>query len=102
MSETQTQRLHAYVEGFVQGVGFRYYVLRSAQANNLAGWVRNRHDGRVEVMAEGELNQLNQLLNDLRKGPLSSDVEKVDYEFLDVQSSEGQDEFRGFKVLSTA
>ena len=102
MSEKQIQRLHAYVEGFVQGVGFRYYVLKSAQANNLAGWVRNRHDGRVEVMAEGDLGQLNQLLADLRKGPISSEVEKVDYDFLDVQSSEGRGEFKGFKVLSTA
>ena len=102
MSEKQIQRLHAYVEGFVQGVGFRYYVLKSVQVTNLAGWVRNRHDGRVEVMAEGDLGQLNQLLADLRKGPISSEVEKVDYDFLDVQSSEGRGEFKGFKVLSTA
>lgn len=97
MSKKQTQRLHAYVEGFVQGVGFRYHVLKAAQAHNLAGWVRNRHDGRVEVVAEGELVDLNHLLDALRKGPISSDVEKVDYSF-----SEAQGEFRRFKVLSTA
>ncbi len=102
MSEKQLHRLHAYIEGFVQGVGFRYFVLRSAQANNLAGWVRNRYDGRVEVMAEGELEHLNQLLSDLRKGPISSEVKQVDYDFLEVQSSEGQGGFKGFKVLSTA
>lgn len=102
MSENHTQRLHAFIEGFVQGVGFRYYVLKSAQANNLVGWVRNRHDGRVEVMAEGELGHLNQLLSDLRKGPISADVAKVDYKFLEVQRSEGRGEFKGFKVLSTA
>lgn len=97
MSEKQTQRLHAFVEGFVQGVGFRFFVLRSAQANNLVGWVRNRHDGRVEVMAEGELEHLNRLLADLRKGPISSEVKNVDYDY-----SEGRGEFKGFKVLSTA
>ena len=97
MNTKQVHRLHATIEGLVQGVGFRYFVLRSAQANNLTGWVRNRHDGRVEVMAQGELAHLNRLLADLRTGPLSSQVEKVDYDF-----SEGsRGDFSGFKVLST-
>lgn len=97
MGENQTHRLHAYVEGRVQGVGFRHHVLKAAQSNNLAGWVRNRHDGRVEVVAEGELGKLNHLLAELRKGPFSADVDEVDYSF-----SEGKDEFNRFKVLSTA
>lgn len=96
MSEREIHQLHAHIEGFVQGVGFRYFVLRSAQAHDLTGWVRNRYDGRVEVMAEGDLGQLNQLLTKLRTGPHSSDVQRVDYAF-----SEGQRVFQGFKVLST-
>lgn len=98
MNTNQAHRLHATIKGRVQGVGFRYFILRSAQANNLTGWVRNRYDGRVEVMAQGQLAHLNQLLADCRTGPLSSHVEKVDYQF--TEGSRG--EFSGFKVLSTA
>lgn len=97
MSNNQTHRLHAYVEGLVQGVSFRYHVLRAAQAHKLTGWVRNRYDGRVEVVAEGELAALNHLLAELRKGPISAQVEKVDYTF-----SEARGDFRRFKVISTA
>jgi acylphosphatase len=96
MSETQFHRLHAYVEGYVQGVGFRYFVLRAAQEHHLTGWVRNLHDGRVEVMAEGELGNLNRLLAALRKGPHSSDVRQVDYSF-----SEARGDYHRFSVLST-
>jgi acylphosphatase len=96
MSEKQFHRLHAYVEGYVQGVGFRYFVLRAAQAHHLTGWVRNLHDGRVEVMAEGELGDLNRLLSTLRKGPHSSDVRQVDYSF-----SEARGDFTRFSLLST-
>jgi acylphosphatase len=96
MSEKPLHRLHAYVEGYVQGVGFRYFVLRAAQAYNLTGWARNLYDGRVEVMAEGELGDLNRLLVALRKGPHSSDVRQVDYSF-----SEARGDFSRFSVLST-
>jgi acylphosphatase len=96
MSEKQFHRLHAYVEGYVQGVGFRYFVLRSAQEYNLTGWVRNLYDGRVEVMAEGELADLNRLLAALRKGPHSSDVRQLDYSF-----SEARGDFNRFSVIST-
>jgi len=97
MTDNLNQCLHAFIEGYVQGVGFRYFVLQSAQKYNLTGWVRNRHDGRVEVMAEGELNSLNHLLADLRKGPISSDVSNVDYSFEDARG-----DFSRFSVLSTA
>lgn len=96
MRAKQFHRLHVYVEGYVQGVGFRYFVLRAAQALNLTGWVRNLYDGRVEVIAEGELENLNRLLATLRKGPPSSDVRQVDYSF-----SEGRGDFNRFSVLST-
>jgi acylphosphatase len=42
------------VSGRVQGVGFRYFVVREAEALSLAGWVRNLPDGRVEVLASGD------------------------------------------------
>jgi acylphosphatase len=97
MSENEKYQLHAYVKGRVQGVGFRYHTLKSAQKYGLKGWVRNLYDGRVEVLAEGEHQDLNLLLADLRKGPVSSDVNDVDYEF-----TEATGKFDRFYVRNTA
>lgn len=93
MAQNEQLRLHAYIKGRVQGVGFRYHTLKSAQKNDLTGWVRNLPDGRVEVVAEGEHQALNNLLIDIRKGPISAEVEDVNYEF-----SEPKGEFHQFRV----
>ena len=96
MSENEKYRLHAYLKGKVQGVGFRYFTRQTAQEHNVTGWVRNLHDGRVEVMAEGEHENLNQLLVRLRKGPISADVNDIDYEFTAAQGG-----FNTFRVRHT-
>lgn len=96
MPENQNFRLHAKITGQVQGVGFRYFVLQCANDLGLTGWVRNLWDGRVEVTAEGPHDNLNQLLIKLRRGPLSADVESIDYEFSDAKG-----EFQRFAVLHT-
>jgi acylphosphatase len=96
MNEDKNHRLHAHVEGRVQGVGFRYFVLRAALSQGLTGWVRNRYDGRVEVVAEGSLTSLNFLLAELRRGPASSEVWNVDYQF-----EEALGNFNRFSLLST-
>jgi acylphosphatase len=75
------QRLHARVEGRVQGVGFRYFVLMKAQALELTGWVGNRVDGQVEVLAEGEHEPLEKLLAALYEGPRGTFVMDVHYEW---------------------
>jgi acylphosphatase len=62
-------RLRIRVSGVVQGVGFRYYVVRCARQLNLSGWVRNRPDGSVEVEAVGDAGPLNGFVEDLRVGP---------------------------------
>ena len=74
-------RLHAVVHGDVQGVGFRYFVQRRAEEMGLAGWVRNRPDGGVEVVAEGSRTALRRLLELLGKGPGLADVDRVDAEW---------------------
>jgi acylphosphatase len=66
MNQT-TSRLHAIVEGRVQGVGFRFFVHEVALRLGLTGWVRNCPDGAVEVVAEGDRNQLTQLIQELNK-----------------------------------
>jgi acylphosphatase len=65
------------VSGRVQGVGFRYYVEDVAGTIGVQGWVRNRRDGRVEVLAFGTHEQLKELRAALEKGPLMSHVSSV-------------------------
>jgi acylphosphatase len=70
--------LHAMIHGRVQGVGYRYFVLRHARALGLTGWVRNLADGAVEVWAEGSATSLDALGSELLTGPVGSRVERVD------------------------
>jgi acylphosphatase len=95
--QPERARLHAFVNGSVQGVGFRMFVLEHAQSMRLTGWVRNTFDGRVEVLAEGPRLKLEQLLEKLRGGPRSAFVTEVHQ---DWQPATG--EFTGFNVRSSS
>ena len=66
------------VTGRVQGVGYRYFVLREAERLGLAGFARNLPDGRVEVVAEGTEEVLGHLEARLRAGPSFASVAAVD------------------------
>lgn len=90
------QRLHARVSGRVQGVGFRFFVLTAANELGLVGWVRNRRDGSVEVVAEGELDELRKLVAVLDRGSRSSSVAEVK---ADLQEASG--EFHSFNARPT-
>ena len=59
------RRLHVFYSGTVQGVGFRYSVLTLAQRFKLNGWVRNCPDERVEVMVEGDVQELERYLQSI-------------------------------------
>ncbi len=74
MPEEDFQQLHVCLEGRVQGVGFRYFVYDQALALGITGWVRNRRDGSVEVLAEGKRSTLDYFMSGLRQGPRSSMV----------------------------
>lgn len=76
--ERKEERLEAIVHGRVQGVSFRYHTRRQAQALGLTGYVRNRWDGTVEVVAEGPPEALGQLLEFLRQGPPAAFVTEVE------------------------
>ena len=76
MEETATLRW--VVSGRVQGVGFRWFVVRRAQALDLAGWVMNLPDGRVEVVACGPTKHLRALEESISVGPLGANVESVE------------------------
>jgi acylphosphatase len=67
-----------YVQGRVQGVGYRYFAQRVAGELGLTGYTRNLEDGRVEVYAVGTQEQLSDLTGYLRKGPRLSDVRAIE------------------------
>ena len=75
--EGATSRLDATVTGHVQGVGFRYFVLREAMALGLDGWVANTRDGAVRCVAEGTRDGLERLLERLNEGPAAAAVDHV-------------------------
>jgi acylphosphatase len=70
-------RVHALVNGKVQGVGFRAFTAYHAEQKELAGWVRNRQDGKVEVEAEGPRPILEAFLTVLQQGPPLSRVTQI-------------------------
>jgi acylphosphatase len=76
-------RLHMTVHGLVQGVGFRWFVARRAQALGVSGYVANSHDGSVEIDAEGDRSLLEDLLKEVRVGPRSAQVNDVRIEWGD-------------------
>lgn len=65
------------VSGRVQGVGFRWFVEREARALGLSGWVRNRSDGSVEVLASGTREQLGALYDKLKQGPRAARIDDI-------------------------
>jgi len=71
------QELHAYVNGWVQGVGYRYFVINNALALGLRGYVRNLRDGSVEVLAQGTRPNLERLLTMLQRGPSAAEVNEI-------------------------
>ena len=77
-SDKPIQARRYMVRGRVQGVGFRWFVEREAHILGIAGWVRNNHDGTVEVMAQGTRDQLAGLHSRLREGPRAARVDSVE------------------------
>ena len=70
-------RIHLEVRGRVQGVGFRWYVVEKAQELKLAGWVRNKSDGKVEIAAAGRPDALVSFEAAVKSGPRGARVEEV-------------------------
>jgi len=96
MNRSRNQRLHARVIGRVQGVGFRYFVMSAAEDLAVTGWVRNCREGYVEVVAEGDKEELDKLLLILQRGSRSSLVKEVKKNWQDCTG-----EFQGFSVRAT-
>lgn len=88
------KRVHLVISGDVQGVGFRAWALRYAQSKSLIGWVKNRQDGRVELVAEGSRQELEELIKRCQRGPELAWVKQSD-----ISWSDATGEFVDFRVL---
>lgn len=87
------KRAHLKVKGRVQGVFFRAHTQETAEHFELTGWVRNTPDGAVEIIAEGEENNLNSFVEWCHKGPPSAMVSAVE-----CQYSNSSGEFSSFRI----
>ncbi len=76
--ERRTRAVRARIEGRVQGVSFRAWTRAEALRRGLTGWVRNRADGSVEAVLEGEAGAVEAMLAALRSGPSAARVARVE------------------------
>ena len=76
---------HLMIRGRVQGVGFRYFMLQTAQELHVTGWVRNRADGSVEAVISGPPDTVHAMLERARRGPSYASVTNIDV--TDVQET---------------
>lgn len=83
------------VHGFVQGVGFRFFVVGEARRLGVAGFVRNRPDGTVEAEVEGDDSTVQRMLDAVRGGPPGARVDRVDVTELPVTGDAGFEIIRG-------
>jgi acylphosphatase len=72
------RRARVVISGFVQGVGYRYATRGRAVSLGVTGWVRNRPDGRVEAVFEGESEHVESMVRWCRRGPSGASVEDVE------------------------
>ena len=89
------ERVHVLYSGTVQGVGFRFTALRIARNLAIIGFVKNLHDGRVELVAEGELRELERLLEEIKTSGVGRYITNVTVDH--QQATRG---FSGFDVRS--
>jgi acylphosphatase len=73
--------VHVRLSGRVQGVGFRWYCVQRANGLGVTGWVKNRGDGSVEVLAEGDRSELEDFVRQLEQGPGSAHVADADVDW---------------------
>jgi acylphosphatase len=84
------------ITGRVQGVGFRYAMQSEAARRSLSGWVRNRRDGSVEALVQGEAGAVEALLDWARRGPAGARVDA-----LRSEAAEGEPVPAGFELRPT-
>jgi acylphosphatase len=78
---------HLLIHGQVQGVGYRITLRHEAIQHQVKGWVRNREDGAVEAVLQGEHEAIEQVLSWARLGPAGAQVRKVDVDWVPPEAS---------------
>jgi acylphosphatase len=96
MSEEPQLVWRIVVEGHVQGVGYRHFARRAALRFGVAGWVRNRRDGAVEMVVAGPAAKVEATLAELRRGPLGAHV--LDFRIVSIDEKERP---VGFEIRGT-
>ena len=89
----ENKAVRLVVSGLVQGVGFRWYVKRVADDYGVNGFVRNRDDGSVESVAEGDSSAVHGFLDEVKVGPSSAHVTGVNVEWLNFEGK-----YKGFNI----
>ncbi len=87
------KRAEIIVDGLVQGVGFRYFVMKNAQQLGLKGYVKNLYSGEVLTVVEGEKFLIDDLFNKLKVGPMHASVNKSK-----INWDESKQEFKNFEI----
>lgn len=87
------KRAKIIVNGLVQGVGYRYFVIRHADNLNLKGYIQNLFTGEVLTEVEGEFGLINELIKQLKIGPMKSHITNCSVEWCEFK-----DEFKRFEV----
>lgn len=91
-----------FVSGRVQGVGYRYWAVGRARLHGLTGWVRNRADGRVEILAGAPGPQLDAFQRDLWDGPAGAKVQAVEQGAVGDIDRQALSKLKAFEQISTA
>lgn len=87
------QQAHVFIEGRVQGVGFRHFTKVNAEEVGVYGWVKNLPDGRVEAVFAGPMDHIREIVNRCEQGPGSSRVDNID-----VEVEEADEDYDTFEV----
>jgi acylphosphatase len=81
------------ISGKVQGVGYRYFVMRVANDYQLSGYVRNLASGQVEVVVEGQREAVEELKKELAAGPYHAQVVQLEEKALEISG-----QYQGFRI----
>ena len=95
MVETKNVRVRLFVDGIVQGVGFRHATKTRAERFGIRGFIKNLSEGGVEVLFEGEQGAVDRMIEFCKIGPFGSKVTKVE-----IRWEEYVDEFKDFRIMN--
>lgn len=88
------EQVHLQIYGRVQMVGFRFFAVRTAEKYGISGYVRNRMDGSVEVLGQGEEKELSKFISRIKQGPSSAQVSSVEMN----RTGDIKNHYSGFSV----